>query len=307
MHIKNCLLRFIALLLLACLLVSCVGTADDMQSDTENVSFPADSYKDDTTDSETLRAYVLNVGQSSCLVLKSGREYAVVDTGDRAHASYVFSAISNQKYIGTSRISYLFFTHYDADHIGAGPGIIQKLKVKNVYGPDYVPKEKSKTYVSLMNSIKDQGLKMKKPIIGERIILGDCTITIVAPSSYSGNENDNSIALLIEDDYGNAMYVGGDCEAKSEQKQVPFLKEVDVYIVNHHGAKESSSYDLLAALNPEYAIISCGRDNTYGHPHKETLDRLNNADCEIIYTYDVGEGENISFSFTKDGVKFLNK
>ena len=71
--------------------------------------------------------------------------------------------------------------------------------------------------------------------------------------------------------------------------------------------KESSSYALLSALNPEYAIISCGRDNIYGHPHKETLDRLNNADCEIIYTYDVGEGENISFSFTKDGVKFLNK
>ena len=72
MHIKNCFLRFIALLLFACLLVSCAGITDDTQSDTENVYFPADSYKDDTTDSETLRAYVLNVGQSSCLVLKSG-------------------------------------------------------------------------------------------------------------------------------------------------------------------------------------------------------------------------------------------
>ena len=260
----------------------------------------------------TLRAYVLNVGQASCLVLESDGEYLVVDAGGNDSASYVFSAITDNRYIGISRINHLIFTHFDLDHIGAGPALVEKVKVSHIYTPDYEPKDKSRAYKRLMSQIDKKGIQVTHPKAGNsQLIFGDCTVSFVAPDEIVSDPNDNSIAILVEDDYGNTLYVGGDSGEKSESRQIDQLKQllsderVDVYIVNHHGSELSSSKDFLEVLNPKNAVISCAKDNTYGHPSEQTLQRLRNCEgCNIYFTYNVGFGENLSFVFSEDGVEF---
>lgn len=254
----------------------------------------------------TFRAYVLNVGEASCLVIESDGEYAVVDAGDDNTASYVFSAISKPEYIGTTRITYLFFTHFHEDHIGAGPGLIEKLKVKEVYGPNYEPaaddNNSLRTYNSLKTRMRSKGLKMHCPISTEELELGQIKIKVIPPYKITSDDNKNSLALLFYDQYGNVLYVGGDSEKENEKKQLDEIDKIDVYIVNHHGSNTSSSEEFISATQPRYAVISCSEGSSK-HPSPEVLERLKRHGCEIYYTYkERKSGENLSIVFSEDGI-----
>lgn len=333
--------RIVALLLLITVFVLCSCDVDNNLPKVNEVTYASvsidgDTYYDINPDGQsneqiTLRAHVLNIGQGSCIVLESDGDYVVIDTGDGEHASYVFSAITNSKYIGTTRLEFLIFTHYDADHIGnskalgAGAGLVKNMKIGSIYGPNIVPDNPSRAYLSLMASITAKGMIVKHPKEYDELYFGDCTITFISGSKeYEGKTydngtttttaNENSLAMLIEDKYGNVLYVGGDSGIESEKDQADVISDylddnkkadnVDVYLVNHHGAKTSSTDVLLDAMNADYAIISCGKENKHGHPSEETIRRLNERNIKIYYTYNVKKGENIQFVFSEKGVFF---
>ena len=239
----------------------------------------------------TLNATVLNVGQSSCTILESDGEYMVVDAADPEHRTTVIDYLDRN---GISNIQYLVFTHYDNDHIGAGDDLVKRADL--VIGPEYKDSKKLTKKESIHYTS-----------VGDTFILGECFIEVIAPTRNQKykDDNDYSVSMIISDDYDNRLYIGGDSSTESEHEQVNRITDsVDVYIVNHHGSKTSSNANFLYRLYPSYAIISCGKNNRYGHPHQVTLDKLMKIGCEIHRTDLLTDDQNICFSFSTNGVEF---
>ena len=129
------------------------------------------------------------------------------------------------------------------------------------------------------------------------------SITILAPGKEYDNPNDASIALLLKNGTRSFLFTGDAGEAAEKD----ILKtgvdvSADVYKIGHHGSRYSTSADFFAAVNPFYAVISCGADNAYGHPHAETLNTLRTAGVKVYRTDEAGtiiastDGRSISFN-----------
>ena len=229
----------------------------------------------------------------------------IVDAADSAHEKYVVDFLNDQ-YV--SDIEYIFFTHYDDDHIGAGDDLLKdaNFSIEHVIGPEYNVSKKNDTY----NSIVQAAHTIEHPAEGSIFTLGKCEVEIISRSKGYSKDNDNSVAMIISDEFSNRLYIGGDSEKKSEKDQLDYITSpVDVYIVNHHGSKDSSSKELLEKLNPTFAIISCGKGNSYHHPNNRVIKDLNALkfpQCEILRTDQLQEDENVVIEFSKYGV-YVNK
>ena len=250
----------------------------------------------------SLHGWVLNVGQSSCTVLESDGECMIVDAADSAHAEYVLSFLNENN---INIVDFLILTHYDDDHIGAAAELLNHYSVSQFRGPDY--KKKGRKYQEII----DTGKRRIDTYAGQYFSFGKCDIDIIGPEKNldSDDPNDYSVAMIITDQYNNRLYIGGDSPGdysnRGEQTQKDRIDEpVDVYVVNHHGAENSSNVSFLYKLKPQFAIISCGKGNQYGHPNKLVLNRLNQY-TQKIYRTDERQ-EDISFSFGSNGVHFYD-
>jgi Predicted hydrolase (metallo-beta-lactamase superfamily) len=286
-------------------------TSEETQEETSDLDNSYSNTSSETIGAEnseiTLKATVLNVGQSSCAVFESDGDYMIVDAADTAHEKYVVDFLNDEC---VTNIEYLFFTHYDDDHIGAGDDILNNayFTVEHVVGPDYnVGNKNNNTY----NSIVQASPKIEYAIEGESFTFGKCEVEIISRSKGYSKDNDNSVAMIITDEYSNRLYIGGDSERKSEKDQIDKITSpVDVYIVNHHGSKDSSSKELLEKLNPTFAIISCGKGNSYHHPNNRVikdLKALKFPQCEIMRTDQLNDNENFVIEFSKYGVYVNNE
>ena len=251
-------------------------------------------------DGYTLKVTVLDVGQGSSAVFESGGEYVVVDTAGRDYARI---PVAYLKSAGTEAVKYMVLTHYDIDHIGAAIGIINNFSLEKVFCPEYTLDETYRTYTSLMSCLeKRNGLKTA-PKPGDSYFFGNCRITFIGPlkDSYE-EENSYSLSMIISDGE-NSLFIGGDCtkEAENEILEAGTDIDVDVYIVNHHGSAASSGEAFVRALSPAYSVISCGKDNAYGHPSGKVLKVLQEAGTQIYRTDTQGD---IIFYFTDSGIRF---
>lgn len=134
------------------------------------------------------------------------------------------------------------------------------------------------------------------------IIFGLSEWTILAPYQEK-YDNINNSSIVIKLEYGNNSFIfTGDAEEISEIEMLNRggLKS-DVLKVGHHGSSSSTSLDFLNEVNPDYAVISLGLDNKYGHPHVEVIERLNNKNIEILKTDELGtiifisDGNNLEY------------
>ena len=150
-----------------------------------------------------------------------------------------------------------------------------------------------------------KGCKKTLPVPGEMYWLGDASFIIVAPLQENNDSNDNSIALLLT--YGDTkFYFEGDA-GEEEEEQILFSHadvKADVYKIGHHGSKTSTTDNMLEAVRPEYAVISAGEDNRYGHPHAEVLNKLRMKGRKTFRTDEQGtvvaksDGKNIVFNMS---------
>jgi competence protein ComEC len=184
-------------------------------------------------------------------------------------------------------IDVVIATHPDADHIGGLPSVFEKYHVKNFVesGLD----GKTDLWFELQKSIQNE--RSKKIIVrdGSKIDFGGTVFTVLAPSEISQNMETNDASIVGRLVYGESEFVfTGDAPIYVENKIVnshllPELK-ADVLKAGHHGSKTSSGESFLKAVSPKYTIISAGKDNRYGHPHKEVIDRLNELKTQILRT-----------------------
>ena len=242
--------------------------------------------------------WVLDVGQGSSTLVESDGEYMLIDGGDSDKSSYLVSYLKKKE---ITNFKYVIATHYDADHLNGVVGALNVFDVENVICPEYTTT--TRVYNSFISIMDNKKINRIQPIVGETYSLGRGEFTIIAPNS-TGYSNVNDYSVGIRFKYNNKSFlVAGDPTNISEEEIVNNSIDInsDVYIVNHHGSSGSSSSEFLNKIDPEYAVISAGKGNAYGHPAYKTLEKLNKIGAKI-YRTDI-EGE-IEFSFTEKEIQF---
>lgn len=238
----------------------------------------------------------LDVGQGDCAVIRLNEsgEVILVDTGEAEFFGRVTSYLDRNN---IDTINHLVATHPHSDHIGSMWKIVDKYNIENVYMPRV--SNDTKTFERLLTSIKNKGLKATEAKAGVTLSDGEVKAYFVAPVSDEYEElNDYSAVLKII--CGDVAFLfTGDAEKLSENEilQNGTDLKAEVLKVGHHGSDTSSGAQFLRNVMPDYAIISADGES-YGHPHKEVLDRLikTNPNIEILGTYEYG-----NITFTTDG------
>ena len=190
-----------------------------------------------------------------------------------------------------------------------GDDVLEKIEVEQVIMPDVA--NDTMTYEEVMDDIEKENVPVEHPKVSEEFGFGDATFTVLCPETdlvSSDDTNDASVGIkLVHGE--NSFVMCGDASEKSESAMVERFGsalECDVVKCGHHGSRTSTSEVFLKATNPTWAVISCGVDNSYGHPHQETLERLNNDDVQVYRTDLLGtiiatsDGTNISWFSEKE-------
>ncbi len=227
------------------------------------------------------RIHVLDVGQGLSVLVESQGHYMLYDGGDRDKSSYVVSYLKQED---ISSLDYVIASHYDSDHLNGVVGALNVFPVDQVLSPDYTTD--TRVYNSFCSLIETKQIPQKQPAVGTSYVLGDAVFQILSPSGTDYSDvNNYSVAIRITDG-DKSFLITGDAEAVSEAEmcRTGLELESDVYIVGHHGSGSSSTWELLQNVTPEYAIVSCGTGNSYGHPHIETMEKLQAMDIRLFRT-----------------------
>ena len=232
-----------------------------------------------------LKIHFIDVGQADAILVQAGASNMLIDAGNNDDEEILKSYLQK---IGVNAFDVVVGTHVHEDHIGSMDYIVNSFRVGKVYFPKQTAN--TKTYKDFISSIKNKNLQLTAPVVGESFKIGDAVCTILAPISPS-YEDANDYSIVIRIVYGESSFLFmGDATAVSEMEMVKkgLDLKADVLKVGHHGSKSSTSANFLKEVNPNFAIISVGKDNSYGHPTQTVLDRLKQYGVKTYRTDEVG-------------------
>ena len=260
-------------------------------------SFGCDVNNNTVSNTDNLKIHYINVGQADSELIQIDDKNILIDAGNNDNMAYDYLKI-----LGITKLDYVIATHPHADHIGNMTTIIKNFQVDNFYAPKAT--STTKTFENMVSALKNKNLKMNVPKVGDSLDVGHAKLTFLAPNTDK-YEDANNYSIVFKLEYGNTNFLfTGDAEDISEgeilQKQLDV--KADVLKVGHHGSHSSTTQEFLDKVDPTYAIISCGKDNDYGHPHKETLEKLNKKGVKVLRTdlngtiIATSDGSKISFN-----------
>ena len=227
----------------------------------------------------------MDVGQGDGAIIYSNGYCAVIDMGEAVAAKDVLADLNR---LNVKQIDMLIASHYHTDHIGSFEAIAAKYPIKNMLGPE-ITKYNIKLAKSAKESVLKQGGSFYEGIYGLNFTLGEFKITVLGYCN-STDENERSLYIMAEIDDVKFLFTG-DGEKLAEEKLLDRTKliDCDVLKVAHHGSKGGTGYEFLKYSKPEYAVVSSGAGNEYGHPHIETLKALENFNAKIYRTDTKGD------------------
>lgn len=299
--------RLLLLLLCVVLLISSVGCGvvyDLLEYDSyynDLASGQKAEVVDGLSSEDTLRVRFIDVGQgdSSLIILPNGRSM-LIDTGEYYAKDAVLSAIKEE---GLKSIDVLVATHPHSDHIGCMASVVEAVDFTDIYMPNAA--SNSKSFEKLLDAVDKRGVNAIEAKAGMSIKLDSAVdVEILAPISKK-YDNTNDYSIVIRVTYGDvSVLFMGDAEKLVEKQILDKGEEVsaDVIKLGHHGSSTSSDEDFIKAVSPIVAIASCSEDNTYGHPHKETVELMEELGITMLRTYETGDiimetdGSKLSFS-----------
>lgn len=251
-----------------------------------------------------LEVHYINVGQGDCTFLTCDGQTMLIDCGDFSQGTAIQNYLIKQ---GVEKIDYLILTHPDADHIGGAPVIITKFDIGRIFMSGY--EKENRTYERLLESMKYKYYFWETPVASDTVNLGSAEVVFVGPVDEYEDPNNSSLSFIVYN--GNTSFLfSGDAESQAEYDMVLSQADLcaDVYKVGHHGSNTSSSTAFLSAIKPEYAVISCGAENEYGHPHSDVLEALELMGAETFRTdtqgtiIAVSDGERIRWNQELQGM-----
>ena len=238
---------------------------------------------------EDLLIDFIDVGQADSILVRNQDKVMIIDAGTNEAGETVVNYLKN---LGITKIDYLIGTHPHEDHIGGLDDVINNFDIGQIYMPKI--ETTTKTFEDVLDAIENKNLTVTAPNKGDKIELGQAVGEFMTePILDKDNLNVSSLVLRLE--FGNTSYLFmGDAEEENEE--TIHWPKTDVLKVGHHGSSTSSSESFLEQVQPKYAIIMAGKDNSYGLPKQETIDKLNNIGCEIYRTDEDG-----TIQMTSDG------
>ena len=273
---------------------------------------------------QPLQAYFLDVGQGDCVVLRANswteQKVIVYDTGGLPHYDTGKQVVAPfLRSLGQSSIDALILSHYDFDHVGGAIGLMEQIQVRELV----LPKEKLDAsslllYEAITKTAARRGTHISVAQQGRTWQMGEgAVLSLVVPAdlanktgpenllqpavegdaeqSLAGNEA--STVLTLHSPHGSLLLTG---DLGSEGEQGLEMGYFTVFKAGHHGSKYSNSEELLRHIQPQISIISCGFNNRYGHPHQETIERLQAVGSQIFRTDLQG---CIQLRFDESGIK----
>ncbi|EGT3619121.1 TPA: MBL fold metallo-hydrolase [Clostridium perfringens] len=229
----------------------------------------------------------LNVGQGDSELIQVNGINMLIDAGTNAGANDLVKDLKNR---GIKTIDIAIATHPHEDHIGGMDEVLENFDVKSFYAPKVA--HTTKTYENMLKAVKNEGLKIKQIKEGTKIDLGKDTEVQVYSPVKSQYEELNNYSPVMKISYGqNSFMFTGDAESLVEKEILNENKDLkaDVLKLGHHGSHSSTSEEFLKAVDPSIAIVSCAKDNKYGHPHKETMSNLKKAGITVYETFRDGD------------------
>ncbi|MEF9997653.1 MAG: DNA internalization-related competence protein ComEC/Rec2 [Lachnospiraceae bacterium] len=243
----------------------------------------------------TVEVTMLDVGQGDGIYMKgpTGMTY-FFDGGSstvKEVGKYRLEPFLKSQGVGT--LDYAFVSHGDSDHINGVTEMIARedmgVKIKTLVLP--IQEVQDEALHKLAYQAWNKGIQVVTMKQGEKVIEGKMTLTCLYPGAEYLGEIGNETSQVLSVTYQEFdLLLTGDIEGKGEQQLLegPIQKKYDVLKVAHHGSKNSTSKEFLRQIQPAYAMISAGEHNSYGHPHQELLERLQNIGCIVASTKQQG-------------------
>ena len=245
-----------------------------------------------------LLVHFIDVGQGDSILLESQGEFVLIDTGEKEYAGTVTDYIRS---CGADSLKYVIATHPHTDHIGAMAKVLNTVDTENFITVE--TDQSTRSWLNVLDAVEINDINYIDAVPGESFRFGDATFTIMGPLG-DGYEGYNDYSVVTKVRCGDVSFLlTGDAEKQSEYEMVNAGEDLsaDVLKCGHHGSSTSSTAKFLKAVDPSYAIISCGKNNDYGHPHRETLKKLAILHCPVLRTDELGtivaltDGKEIRF------------
>lgn len=266
--------RIAALLTLSLVLLSGCTVSEVLQS------YQIDS-TELTVQTGSVSVHYIDVGQGDATLIQTGGKNILIDSGTRSSADSLTAYLQS---LGITELELCVATHPHEDHIGGMPTVLNTFSVKELYMPTKTTT--TKIFRSMVETAQQRGVTISPARVGDTFTVGDAVLHVLFPDKEYDDLNNNSVTIRM-DAGGKTFLFSGDNEEESETVLLNTcgnsLKS-DVFQAGHHGSATSNTADFLRAVSPSVIVISCGKDNSYGHPHREVLDRFEQFGATVYRT-----------------------
>lgn len=283
---KNSKIKALILLLIVSISIYLTGCAT---SDNGNNQ---DSLSSTISSDKNVKIHFINTGNSDAILIQDGKTFTLIDGGDNDDENLMVNYLKNQ---GVKDIKYLIATHSHADHLGGLDSVVKNFNIENVFVSN--GSAETKSYRDFINALANKDLSPSVPLENNKFYLEDSYFEVL---NTNGGDTTNEQSLVLVYTNGNdKVLFTGDAEEGTEKEILPKLDKVDLLKVAHHGSRSSSSQAFLDKVDPEYAVLLVGKGNSYGHPHQETMNKLEKMGVKVHRS---DECSDIIFESTGDGV-----
>lgn len=227
----------------------------------------------------SFKIHFIDVGQADAALVQCDGMNMLIDGGNAEDSNVMYTYLKKQ---GVTRLDYVIGTHAHEDHIGGIAGALNYATVAKAFCP--VTSYDSRAFSNFVKGVNKHGCGITVPSVGDRFSLGSASCQVLGVNS-TDDTNNTSIVLRIV--YGSTSFLfTGDAEQEAESIIMGrgYDLQSTVLKVGHHGSDTSTSYRWLREVAPEYAVISVGKGNTYGHPTQTVLSRLRDAEVTTFRT-----------------------
>ncbi len=263
-----------------------------------------DEYWESTDSQDELKLHFIDVGQGDCTLIESADgKFMLIDCGFYEQRKKVCDYLENA---GVEQLEYVVFTHPHEDHLGSGNIVVENFEVKQVLMPKFTATNTSYEYLidALGEAKRHNGTKITSPKVGEVYEFSD-DASFEILSDGKGAQHANNASIVFRFTYGDCSFMfSGDAETEVEEQILSLDKDIScvLYKCAHHGSSTSNSRAFVKAVSPKVTVISCAKDNDYGHPHVEIRQLFDDLGVKVFRTDELGD---ILFGCDKSAVYLI--
>lgn len=258
--------------------------------------------------------HYIDIGQGDATLLRSpSGKFMLIDCGPTGSSEYLVKYLYD---MGVERLDYVLITHPHDDHFGGVYSVMEHFEIEElVIHEDFAETYPYDKYIRMAD---DYGYDVVLTSVGDKFEFGGCAeFEIIGPARTDADDlNESSLCFRVvyED---TAFMFTGDAEFETERSLLLTGKplKANVLQAGHHGSSTSNTVDFVKAVNPEYAVVSCAKNNDYGHPHRETVRIFENEGIKMLRTdvkgsiVFVSDGKEVTYleNFFEYGGAFTDK